>query len=75
MLSAYEHYVGWQLLTMLYSALLFLFVLYPLSRGVGWSLFRCAVVATIVGGCLAYWTMSELEPEDEPTPAVAPATT
>jgi hypothetical protein len=44
-MNIYEYYVGWQLLTMLYSALIFMFVLYPFTRGLRWSLFRSAVVA------------------------------
>jgi hypothetical protein len=75
-MSGYSEYVGWQLLTMLYSSGIFIFVLYPLTRGPNWSLFRSAVVAVLIGGCLAYLSMSEVgESEPEPVPTAAPAAT
>ncbi len=63
-MTTFEYYVGLQLLTLLYGALAFIFVLYPLTRGLGWSLFRQAVVAVLIGGSLAYLTMPALDEVD-----------
>ena len=64
-MTAYGQYVTWQLLAMAYSGLVFIFVLYPLTRGLRWSLFKRAFAAFVIGGCLAYVTLFEFEQSHE----------